>query len=311
MNSLVMNPKECHFIVSGVRTEPGTPDACAFQVGWQINPHMKIGGTSIAKAECEHESFIATLEDCGAVVDQVPFVPGAYDSVFMKDNAVIFSDEQGTRALLTAPATKERAGEPLARAFYLRALGISVSGQCRERLEGGDVVLNSNRRVGFLGYGFRSAKEASVSVSRFVKFPIIPLELVDPYFYHLDTAMNLIIAGDRLVAFAHREAFTAQGWQELCSHPAIDIVIPVDREEAMLFALNWVEVNDVVIFGAPVPRTQARLKQLGKRTLVSPLSQFQMAGGSAACLVAPVYTQQTSRQENSEDQNDWPRLSRA
>ena len=97
--------------------------------------------------------------------------------------------------------------------------------------------------------------------------------------------MNITCMNGKCLVFAYPGAFTKKSWHKLCQHPGIDQIIKVSRQEAMQFALNWVEINDTVILGNDVPKTQSALKEIGKKVLIRPLSQFQLAGGSAACVV--------------------------
>lgn len=278
------------FVVSEVRTREDAPVRCGFRVRWRINPHMKIGSSCLEIAEAEHDLFVRTLERAGADVIRLPYLAGAYDSVFMKDSVLLRSTPAGTRAMLARPFADERRGEPERRAAGLERAGMRVIARASEPLEGGDVVVAPGAGAAFMGHGFRTSRAARAPLERFLGVEVVPLELVDPYFYHLDTAMNVTAAanGERVV-FACPHAFDRKSWRRLRDHPAIDRLIPVDRGEAMRFATNWVEVGGVAILGAPAPRTREALEHCGKKVVVSPLSQFLLAGGSAACLVAPVY----------------------
>ncbi len=91
------------------------------------------------------------------------------------------------------------------------------------------------------------------------------------------------------LVFACEEAFTPQSWSELSRIPRVDRVVKVSRAEAMDFALNWVEVNDTIIFSGVAPQTVATLEGLGKTVISQTLDEFKKAGGSAACLVARVH----------------------
>ena len=62
----------------------------------------------------------------------------------------------------------------------------------------------------------------------------------------------------------------------------------------MKFALNFVEIDGAVVTGTQCETTNAILEASGKRVVYTPLDEFQRAGGSAACLLAPVYTVATA-----------------
>jgi N-dimethylarginine dimethylaminohydrolase len=278
------------FICSAVscvnRHLPHDPSS-KFQIAWEINPHMKKGATSFSVAVQEHHRFITALKFTGADVHEVPFIRGAYDSVFMKDSAIVKAETKQIKAFLATFKTNERATETQARARALEKLGVTVCGQATTYFEGGDFV-DTCSDFSFLGYGFRTDKDVSSELSDFMDKEVIPLEIVDPHFYHLDTALNATIMDENCYVFAYRNAFSENSWKLLQSLPSINLV-EVSRKEAMLFGLNWVESDNTIILGSFVPEIMDHLRLLGKSIVHTPLTQFQLAGGSAACLVSQVY----------------------
>lgn len=284
------------FILSSLCTPKISEDpAHGFQIAWQINPHMKIGSSSLRLAFQEHDRFKEALKFAGAEISQVPFVKGAYDCVFMKDNATLIQKNKSKFAFLGTPKTRERQREQKHRARALENLGVKVARQAKSYFEGGDLVVCSSHRIAFVGYGFRTDKSAAVELEHFLGFEVQPLELVDAHFYHLDTAFNIVATPKGCVVLACKDAFTAKSWKLIKSHPKVVSVVEIPAKEAMLFGLNWVEVNHTIILGSNVPTVARALKKLGKHVVVTPLSQFQLAGGSAACLVAPVYDLDSSK----------------
>lgn len=81
----------------------------------------------------------------------------------------------------------------------------------------------------------------------------------------------------------------------------------VPRDEALKFALNFVEVGDTIVTGSTGPVTRALLEERGYRVQPVPLGEFQLAGGSAACLVARVYgAARVTRSDTSEMRSTSP-----
>ncbi len=105
------------------------------------------------------------------------------------------------------------------------------------------------------------------------------------------TALSVLKNG---IAFAYPGAFTKESWKQLTSLPSLSRIISVTRSEALGFGLNWVEVENTILLGREIPSLISKLKALGKNVIVTPLSQFQLAGGSAACLVAYVHPLQNN-----------------
>lgn len=276
------------FAVSQVRCEKDHVRSrdCAYQVAWNINPHMKPGAVAWRRACAQHRGLLRALRDAGAGFFELPFVHGAFDSVFAKDNAVLVCQEGALRALLATMRHGQRRNEQRARARWLAARGFDVIEPPRVHIEGGDVAMLPAGRGALLGWGQRSTRRAAGVLEAFLAAPVTPLELRDPYLYHLDTALTVLSDGTALVC---PEAFTPESLRRLTRTEGIQQVIPIAREDALAFGLNLVEVGDTVLVGARVPRVEAVLRGLGRRPVSVRLDQFHLAGGSAACLVARVH----------------------
>lgn len=279
-----------HFVVSAPRCAGGCrldarSGACSYRVAWSINPHMVVGSADPARAVRQHASFVRTLLRNGAQLSTVPFVHGAYDSVFAKDSAILIKDGPCLRAMLAHPLFGERQREQESRRRALEALGFDVRAAPDAPLEGGDVALAPGRACAFLGHGFRSSKRAAKCLEAFLGVPVVALRLRDPALYHLDTALALLRDGTTLVC---EEAFTPSSVRRLRAHVDGDVV-RVGKDEAVRFGLNLVELGRTVVSGADCPAVANALRARGRNVVVAPLGEFHRAGGSAACLVAPLY----------------------
>lgn len=246
-------------------------EACSYRVEWAINPHMEVGGADPQRACEEHARFVATLRAHGARVVRLPFLHGEFDSVFVKDSAIVVDG----RVLPATPRFAERSDEPTARAHQYARLGAAVAPPLPTHLEGGDVVIAARRRLAFMGHGFRTDAASAMPLARFLGCEVVALELVDPALYHLDTALAVLSDGTLL---ACPDAFTLSARRTLQRLP-FDLRW-VARDEALAFALNIVELDDVL-----VARTTASALR-DRRVVTVQLDEFLRAGGSAACLVS-------------------------
>ena len=259
---------------------------CAYQVAWCINPHMKIGSVRWRQARAQHRAYRRALLEAGAELISLPFVHGAYDSVFAKDNAVLHSLRGRMRALLASPVHGERRQEQRARARILDSLGFGVFSSPTAPFEGGDVAMLPHAGGALLGHGQRSSARAAAMLEVFLQAPVTVLELRDPRLYHLDTALHVLSDGTVLVC---EEAFTPEALRTLERTEGIRQVLRVPLEEALGFGLNLVEVGPTVLVGARSPRMMSLLRTLGRWPVEVRLDQFHLAGGSAACLVSQVH----------------------
>ncbi len=248
---------------------------------------MRIGAADFARAQQQHDRFLVALRDAGARVEPLAFVHGAYDSVFAKDSALLVEREGVRRALLASPVHPVRQREQAGRARSLEAMGFVVE-HAGASLEGGDVVMLPGASGALLGHGFRSSRAAAGELGDFLGADVTPLELVDPHLYHLDVALSVLSDGTALVC---EEAFTAESLRRLHAHPAIARVVSIPRDEALRFGLNLVEVDGVAVLGSRAPIVEQTLASRGLQIVHTPLQEFQLAGGSAACLVARLHSQ--------------------
>jgi N-dimethylarginine dimethylaminohydrolase len=288
------DPPEATFLMSAPRCAPaclgaraeGREIGCAFRVAWEINPHMRLGSVEPVRAAGQHRSLAHLLHTLGAKVETIPFVHGAHDSVFVKDNALLVRRDGRSHALLAQPRFAERRMEQGARGRALGRRGFRVRGDARAPFEGGDLVILPRGEGALLGTGFRSDARALHDLTLFLGTKIHALELRDPRLYHLDTAFTAL--GDGTIAFCP-EAFTAMSrrWIER-TFPGRSL-LRVPYADACNFALNTIEVGHHVLLGGPSRWLEARLRERGWSVHVPDLTQFRRAGGSAACLVSRVH----------------------
>jgi N-dimethylarginine dimethylaminohydrolase len=263
------------------------PTECRYQVAWTINPHMAIGSVDFTRASVQHAVFIAALETAGATLVRLPFVHGAYDSVFLKDPALLLARAGRKRALLANFRHRERQCEREARASALADQGFDiVVDPNAPTWEGGDVVMFPSGAGMCLGHGMRTDRAAAAWLERHAAIPVNPLELTTPELYHLDMALSILPDGTALVC---PWAITPAALRTLERIPAIRRVIAIRREHALEFGLNLVTVGDTVVIGTSDSPIAPLVASLGYRAVTVPLDEFHLAGGSAACLVSTLH----------------------
>jgi N-dimethylarginine dimethylaminohydrolase len=131
----------------------------------------------------------------------------------------------------------------------------------------------------FAGYRTRSDATAHQWVAKTLGVRVLPLELVNSRFYHLDTCFCPLAPGQ---AIYYPEAFDAYGRKVLASH--VPKLIPVAEAEANRFGCNAVVVGKTVVHNSRCPGLAASLEGAGYRSIEVELDEFLKAGGSAKCL---------------------------
>jgi N-dimethylarginine dimethylaminohydrolase len=131
----------------------------------------------------------------------------------------------------------------------------------------------------FAGYRFRSELEAHRLLGDLVGRPVHSLELVDPWFYHLDTCFFPLRTGQ---AAYYPEAFS-QTSQRLLKETIPDL-IPVTTDEAHRFACNALYIRDAVVMNTGCPFLASVLAEAGYRVFEVETTEFLKAGGGPKCL---------------------------
>jgi len=131
----------------------------------------------------------------------------------------------------------------------------------------------------FAGYRIRSDARGHQQIGAMLGCRVIPLELVDSRFYHLDTCFCPLADG---VAAWYPGAFDRYG--QAAVRELIPQLIEVQEDEAASFACNAVVVGNRVHTNTGCQRFHAALIAKGYEPIATPLSEFGKSGGSAKCL---------------------------
>jgi N-dimethylarginine dimethylaminohydrolase len=131
----------------------------------------------------------------------------------------------------------------------------------------------------FAGYRFRSDVRGHQWVGERLGVEVLPMELVDPRFYHLDTCF-CPLAPDW--ALYYPGAFDEYGRSVL--HDRIPNLIEVVAEEAISFSCNAVVVGRTVVLNQGAPKLADTLNRAGFAVRPLEFSEFIKSGGSAKCL---------------------------
>ena len=139
-------------------------------------------------------------------------------------------------------------------------------------LEGaGDCVFDQSRNMFWLGYGQRSDAAAQHAVEEMFGIEVTPLELADPRFYHMDTALSALPRGEVMYV---PEAFTAAGLATIRARVPRGKRIEVGIADAQMLAANAVCLGDTLVMAGCGERLRATLEERGYRVAVTPLRSF-------------------------------------
>jgi N-dimethylarginine dimethylaminohydrolase len=261
-----------------------------YAVTYSINPWMDPTTWSRndrALAQAARREWVAlrrTLLELGAQVELVPPGPGLPDLVFTANSAVVLDG----KALLARFRHQERRREEPHYAAAFRALqgrGVITSVATLPDglvLEGaGDCVWDAARNLFWMGYGQRSDLAARQAVEDAFGAEVVALELTDPRFYHVDTALSALPGGQLMYLPG---AFTPAGRAAIAERTTPMQRIAITDNNAGRLAANAVCLGDaIVVPGCSEPLRHA-LETRGYRVIVIPLGAFLRSGGAAFCL---------------------------
>ncbi|MFB6889072.1 dimethylargininase [Kitasatospora sp. NPDC056327] len=245
-----------------------------FTVDYSINPWMEPAKpTDGARAVAQWERLYALFRDLGHTVELIDPVPGLPDMVFAANGATVVD---GT-ALVARFHHPERADESPAHLEWFRARGYRTVVQAGFSNEGeGDHLLVGERILA--GTGFRTDRRAHAEAERVLGRPVVTLELVDPRYYHLDTALA-VLADDEVMYYP--AAFSPQSRATLAAlYP--DAVLATD-EDAAVFGLNAVSDGHRVVLPEAATGLAARLRARGFEPIGIDVTELLKAGGSVKC----------------------------
>jgi len=247
-----------------------------FGIEYEINPWMSVQkGSDPERSSAQWQALYRTLLDLGVGVDLLEPVEGLPDLVFTANAGLVFRD-------LFIPSRfryKVRQGETPRFEAWARGRGFQIVDLPEgENFEGAGDALFCGEEL-FAGYRFRSDVKSHQWIGERLGVEVLPMELIDPRFYHLDTCFCPLSPG---VAIYYPGAFDEYGRSVL--RDRISTLVEVRPEEAVFFSCNAVVVGSTVVLNQGAPRLAEDLGRLGYRTRTLDLSEFIKSGGSAKCL---------------------------
>ncbi|MFE3854099.1 dimethylargininase [Streptomyces griseorubiginosus] len=244
-----------------------------FAVQYAINPWMHPDThVDVDLAQEQWRALISAYEAHGHSVDAVEPVPGLPDMVFAANSAVVV----GGRVFGSLFHAPERRPESTHYDLWFKTAGYEVQRPLSVCEGEGDLVWTG--RYVLAGTGFRTTREAHREVQEFFGHPVISLTLVDPHFYHLDTA--LFVLDDDNIAY-YPEAFSP-GSREVLARLYPDGVLAT-RDDAMAFGLNSVSDGRHVFIAPQAEALALRLDAHGYVPVPVDLSELHKAGGGIKC----------------------------
>jgi ornithine--oxo-acid transaminase len=247
-----------------------------FEISYAINPWMDTAvAVDGARAQRQWDALVQTLRDAGAEVEELTPHPSLPDLVFTA-NLGLIDDDTFIAARMRHPERREEAAHAEAW-FREHGYGVRHLGDDVVHEGAGDGLPFEGTLVG--GYRTRSSASSYVDLARLTDARIVPVELVDERFYHVDIVFCPLDARSALLAPTKLDADGARRIEQLVPDPIL-----LTDEEAEQFSANSVVVGRTVVMPACSPRLEGELRARGFDPVVVDVSEFLKAGGGPRCL---------------------------
>jgi N-dimethylarginine dimethylaminohydrolase len=252
-----------------------------FAVEYAINPWMKPDEpASTGRAIRQWERLRRTYQDLGHTVRTIPPMPRLPDMVFAANGATVVDGKVlGVRFLYP-----QRAAEAEAYLDWFRSNGYADVRSAKAVNEGEGDILYTGRAL-IAGYGFRSDPAARGELEETFGVPVIGVRLVNPRFYHLDTAL-CVMDGD--TAAYYPAAFDDAGRAALAAH--FEELIEAKDEDAEVLGLNAVSDGRHVVLPAQARGLAAQLAARGFEPIPVDMSELRKSGGGPKCCTLELRT---------------------
>ena len=245
-----------------------------FDVTYSINPWMDPDRpTSTQTGLAQWKGLFETFVGLGHDVRLIEPVPGLPDMVFSANGAIVVDG----KVLVARFRHAQRTGESAAYLEWFKQAGWSTVQQAEYVNEGEGDFLCAGGEI-LAGSGFRSESRAHDEVREFFGRPVISLTLVDPRFYHLDTALSVL--GDEEIMY-YPGAFSPQS-RAVLAERFPDAILAAEADAAV-FGLNALSDGHNVVLPQKATGLAAQLRERGYHPIGADLTELLKAGGSVKC----------------------------
>lgn len=253
-----------------------------FTVTYRINPWMEPAKpTDTARALAQWQTLYDTYTALGHEVELIDPVEGLPDMVYTANGGFVIDG----RALGVRFRVDERRGEERPFMDWFAAHGFEVVEPVEVQEGEGDFLLVGDTILA--GTGFRSVGDSHREVAEVFDREVVSLRLVDPRFYHLDTAISVLdpVEGPGGVPKANiaylPTAFDEASLAEL--RERYPEAIEVADADGAVFGLNSASDGYNVFISPRATGFEQQLRDRGYNPVLIDLSELLLGGGGIKC----------------------------
>lgn len=255
-----------------------------FTVSYKINPWMEPANpTDTAKAVAQWQELYDLYLQLGHEVELIDPLADFPDMVYTANGGFVIDG----RAYVPKFRFTERAGEAPAFADWFRANGYDTVEPAKVNEGEGDFLLVGD--IILAGTGFRSTGDSHREVGEVFGREVVSLNLIDPRFYHLDTAIAVLDPVEGAANGGPERANIAYlpGAFDDASRAILEERFPdallVSDEDGSVFGLNSASDGYNVIISPRAKGFETQLRERGYNPITVDLSELLLGGGGIKC----------------------------
>ena len=252
-----------------------------YDVDYVINPWMagNVHTSSQPRAAAQWRNLYEAISKV-ANVELIEPQPGSPDMVFTANAGL---ECNGIVAISSFRHPERQDEVSHFRRWFLQAGYKLVDIPRNTPFEGeGDALFSTDGDCLWAGHGLRTALSSHHALRDTWDIPVVPLHLISPRFYHLDTCFAPL-EGGYIMYFP--EAFDHLSLHRIEAFYPPEKRIVVREADAVSFACNAINVGRTIILNTISSRLSGELEHLGFKVIQVELTEFLKAGGAAKCLV--------------------------
>ncbi|MFC0705566.1 dimethylargininase [Cellulomonas uda] len=248
-----------------------------YTVSYEINPWMdKTRYTDVELALRQWRTLRDTYLDLGHTVELIDPLPGLPDMVYAANGATVVGGVVYSARFRYPERQPE--GPAYQKWFADRGYVTHTAAQVNEGegdiLVVGDLIL--------AGTGFRTERAAHAEAQELFGRPVVSLELVDPHYYHLDTALAVISSDPASPQIAYYPPAFSAGSRAVLDQLFPDAIHATAADAAAL-GLNAVSDGEHVVVAPGARDLAAALRERGYTPIPVDTSELLKGGGGAKC----------------------------
>lgn len=244
-----------------------------FTVSYRINPwmHPEVP-TSTSTAVQQWQTLYDAYLGLGYDVELIDPIAGLNDMVYAANGGFTLDG----RAYGAKFTYEQRMPEGPAYMAWFADNGFEVHEPQHINEGEGDFLLSNGAILA--GHGFRTSLESHDELRRIFDREVVSLRLVDPAFYHLDTAIAIL--DDANIAYLPK-AFDAASRAEL--ERRYPDAVHVNEEDASVLGLNSFGDGRTMLIAGRATDFDRQLTERGYETIGLDLSELLLGGGGIKC----------------------------